>query len=96
VPIPPDAAGALIADLTQRVEALRHSTFAGRDDQGLVEATVDGGGIVSQIKLARTITRHRPAEVGEAIVRAIDDAQTHLASAYAELARDAETWENEL
>lgn len=96
MPIPPDAAGALIADLTGRVEALRHSTFTGRDDLGITEATVDGNGIVTKIVLARTISRHRPAEIGEAIVRAINDAQAHLAMAYAELARDAETWENEL
>ena len=95
MPFPPEAAGALIADLTRRLEDLQRKTFTGRDKDSLVEATVDGEGLVAGIVFSRSISRHRPADVGAAIVNAVNDAQSALASAYASLAADAELWENE-
>jgi DNA-binding protein YbaB len=95
MPVDPDAAGALIADLTRRMQSLREMTFTGSDSASLVQATVDGDGLVTEIRFARTISRHRSPEVGEAIVAAIEDAQAKLAGAYTGLAEDAEKWEHE-
>ncbi len=88
-----DAAGALIADLTRRMEALRAANYSGRDGGGLAEAIVDGDGLVVQVKLARTVARYRPEVVAEAVRAALDAAAASVAEAYGALAQEAETWE---
>jgi DNA-binding protein YbaB len=88
-----DANAALITDLTQRMEALRAKTYVGRDDNALVEATVDGDGGVVEITFAQTISRHDAKEVADAIRAAVDAAQQSLATALAQLAQEAEQWQ---
>ncbi len=95
MPLPPDAAQALIADLNQRMEKLRMANYQGRDRGGLAAAVIDGDGMVVSVKLAPTMARHTPEEVGDAIRAAIEDAQLGLAGAYEDLARQAETWEQQ-
>lgn len=95
MPLPLDATEALIADLNQRMEKLRVAHYQGRDRAGLATAVVDGDGTVVSVKLAPTMARHTPQEVGEAIREALGQAQLGLARAYEDLARQAETWEQE-
>jgi DNA-binding protein YbaB len=93
--LPPDAAEALIADLTRRMQGLREATYEGRDGTGLAAATVKGDGEVMAIRLAQTVARHSPEEVADAIRKAVDSAQQELAQAYTTLAHQAENWEQQ-
>ncbi|HEX6683111.1 MAG TPA: hypothetical protein VF062_09965 [Candidatus Limnocylindrales bacterium] len=90
----PDAAGALIGELTRRIEALQAATYAGRDPAGLAEVKVDGAGLVCEVTLSRSIARHRPDAVASAIREAVTAAQLSLAEAFEGLAREAEGWES--
>lgn len=88
----PDAAGSLIGELNRRLESMRAATYEGRDRMGLAIVTVDGEGLVREVTLARSIARHRPDEVGDAIRDAVTSAQLRLAEAYESLTREAESW----
>lgn len=91
----PEAAGAIIADVTRRLEKLQAATYQGRDTEGIATAIVDGHGLVVEVKLANTVARYRPVMVGEAIRAAIDAAQLQMAQAYSSLAEQAEKWRRE-
>lgn len=93
--LPMDATAALITDLTRRMEALRAARYQGKDSDGLVEATVDGDGVVVEVTLVQTISRNDSKEVADAIRTAVDAAQQNLAKALTQLAQEAEQWQTE-
>ncbi|GIH09714.1 hypothetical protein Rhe02_77810 [Rhizocola hellebori] len=93
--LPLDAAEALIADLTRRMQALREATYEGHDEAKLAVATVTGDGEVRTVKLAQTVGRHSPEDVADAIRKAVTAAQQELALAYTKLAHQAEQWEQQ-
>ncbi len=93
--LPLDAAEALIADLTRRMETLRSATYEGQDKERLATVTVTGDGDVIAVKLAQTIARHAPEVVADAIRQAVDAAQQRLAEAYNQLAHQAQEWEQQ-
>jgi DNA-binding protein YbaB len=93
--LPLDATEALIADLTRRMQALRDTTYEGRDKEGLAVVTITGEGDVVAVKLAQTIARRTPEEVADAIRKAVDAAQQELAQAYTQLANRAQEWEQQ-
>jgi hypothetical protein len=86
----PDAAGALIGELTRRIEALRAGRFEGRDKAGLAVVKVDGEGLVSEVTLANTISRYRSDPVAKAVGEAVAAAQLSLTQAFETLAAEAE------
>jgi DNA-binding protein YbaB len=90
--LPLDAAEALIADLTRRMQALRSATYEGHDRDKLAVVTITGDGEVTAVRLAQTVARHSPDEVSDAIRAAVDAAQQQLAQAYSRLAVQAEEW----
>ena len=90
--LPLDAAEALIADLTRRMQALRSATYEGRDRDGLAVVTITGDGDVIAVQLAQTVARHKPEEVADAIRAGVEAAQGQLAQAYTKLAHQAEEW----
>jgi DNA-binding protein YbaB len=93
--LPLDATEALIADLTRRMQALRDTTYEGRDKEGLAVVTITGEGDVVAVKLAQTIARRTPEEVADAIRKAVDAAQQELAQAYTQLTNRAQEWEQQ-
>jgi len=86
----PDAAGALIGELTRRIEVLRAGQYEGRDKAGLAAVKVDGEGIVCDVTLSKTISRYRSDAVAKAVHEAVQAAQLSLAQAYETLAAEAE------
>lgn len=86
----PDAAGALIGELAQRIEALRAGRFEGRDKAGLAVVKVDGEGFVCEVTFANTIARYRSDTVAKAVGEAVTAAQLSLAQAFETLAAEAE------
>lgn len=86
----PDVAGALIGELTRRIEALRASRFEGRDKAGLAVVKVDGEGLVCEVTLSNTISRYRSDTVAKAVGEAVTAAQLSLAQAFETLAAEAE------
>lgn len=87
----PDAAGALIGELTRRLEALRARTYEGRDEKGLAVVKVDGEGLVRGVTLIKTIGKYRSDTVAGAVRDAVQAAQLSLAQAYESLAAEAES-----
>jgi hypothetical protein len=88
----PDVAEAFIEDLTREMDALRAGTYSARDPAGLATATVDGDGLVVDVRFPQTVGRHQEAAVEEAVRLAVAAAQQRLAEAYDELARVSQTW----
>ena len=86
----PDAAGALIGELTRRIEALRAGRYEGRDKAGLAVVKVDGQGLVCEVTLAKTISRYRSDTVAKAVGEAASAAQLSLAQAFETLAAEAD------
>jgi DNA-binding protein YbaB len=86
----PDAAGALIGELTRRIEALRAGRFEGRDKAGLAVVKVDGDGLVCEVTLSKTISRYRSDTVAKAVGEAVTAAQLSLAQEFESLAAEAE------
>src|SRR5262245_34182286 len=83
----PDGTLARIAGLTRQMDELRAGRYRGEDPAGLAVATVDGDGLVVEISFVRTISRHHPDEVGEAVCASVDAAQRRLAMAFEDLAK---------
>jgi hypothetical protein len=86
----PDAAGALIGELTRRIEALQAGRYQGRDKAGLAVVTVDGEGLVCDVTLVKSISRHRSDAVAKAVHEAVQAAQLSLAEAFEILAAEAQ------
>src|SRR5262245_5284676 len=86
----PDAAGALIGELTRRIEALQAGRYEGRDKMGLAVVTVDGEGLVCDVTLVKSISRYRADAVAKAVEEAATAAQLSLAEAFEALAAQAE------
>jgi DNA-binding protein YbaB len=86
----PDAAAAVIGELTRRIEALRAGRYEGRDKDGLATVKVDGDGLVCDVTLSKSISRHRSVVVAKAVREALLAAQMSMTQAYEALAAEAE------
>lgn len=83
-------ADALAAELTRELDELRERRFRGQDPAGLVAVTVDGHGLVEDVRFLRSLAPHHPNLVGEAVCAAVDAAQRSLGDALGALAARAE------
>lgn len=83
---------ALEASITRtnaELERLRADTYQATDAAGLVTAVVDGEGVVVTVTFTKTIARHDPALVEEAVRAAVTAAQRRIADAVAALVAGA-------
>jgi len=79
---PPGDALPAVDELTAGVERVLAGTYRGRDPGGLVLATVDGEGLVVDVRLAPTVSRHEARVVEEAIRQAVTAAQRSIVDAF--------------
>ncbi|GAA3734469.1 hypothetical protein GCM10022225_16050 [Plantactinospora mayteni] len=77
---------ASIARTEAEWQRLLAGTYQGTDSARLVTAVVDGQGIVVTVTFAKTIARHEPAVVEEAVLAAVAAAQQVLGDALGALA----------
>jgi DNA-binding protein YbaB len=71
----------------ERVEqAVRASTYEGRDPQHLVTAVVDADGLVARVGFGRTVGSHDAEAVEQAVLAAIGAAQQRMNDAWRDLA----------
>ncbi|MDG4786551.1 YbaB/EbfC family nucleoid-associated protein [Micromonospora sp. WMMD1102] len=76
---------ASIARTEARWQQLLAGTYQGTDPARLVTAVVDGEGVVVEVRFVRTITRHDPAVVEQAVLAAVSAAQQRLGAALADV-----------
>jgi len=76
-----------LADMRTGFDQVRSASYEGRDPAGLATATVDGTGLLTELRLASTIARHPADEVGEAVRAAVADANHRRTEALVEVAR---------
>jgi hypothetical protein len=79
----PDASHGWAADLTRSMAEIEAGSYQGADPARLVTVTVDGRGVVLDVRLIRTIGQHSPAAVSAAICAAVDAARRRLDVAFA-------------
>jgi hypothetical protein len=77
--IPRFASGVGLSDressLYAHLDAARSGAYPGGDPAQLATVIVDGHGLVSEVRLVATISRHAPARIVEAVRLAYDDAE---------------------
>ncbi|MGI5152234.1 YbaB/EbfC family nucleoid-associated protein [Plantactinospora sp. CA-294935] len=79
---------ASIARTEARWQRLLADTYQGTDPARLVTSVVDGQGVVVRVTFAKTIARHDPSVVEEAVLASVAAAQQRLGDALAEVAAE--------
>jgi len=79
---PPVGPQPSVDDLTDGMRRVLAATYRGRDPSGLALATVDGEGLVVDIRLAPTVARHETRVVADAIRQAVTAAQRSIVDAF--------------
>ncbi|MEN3608739.1 YbaB/EbfC family nucleoid-associated protein [Plantactinospora sp. ZYX-F-223] len=79
---------ASIARTEARWQRLLADTYQGTDPARLVTSVVDGQGVVLRVTFAKTIARHDPSVVEEAVLASVAAAQQRLGDALAEVAAE--------
>ncbi|MFY1691709.1 hypothetical protein [Plantactinospora sp. WMMB782] len=79
---------ASIARTEARWRQLLAGTYQGSDPARLVSSVVDGEGVVVEVRFVRTIARHDPAVVEQAVLAAVSAAQQRLGAALADVAAE--------
>ncbi|GIG88459.1 YbaB/EbfC family nucleoid-associated protein [Plantactinospora endophytica] len=79
---------ASIARTEAQWQRLSADTYQGSDPARLVTAVVDGQGTVVRVTFVKTVARHDPAVVEEAVLAAVAAAQQRLGDAIAAIAAE--------
>ncbi|BCB88310.1 hypothetical protein [Phytohabitans suffuscus] len=79
---PPAGPQPSVDELTAGIQRVLAGTYRGRDPAGLALATVDGEGLVVDVRLAPTVARYGTRAVEDAIRQAVTAAQRSIVDAF--------------